>query len=126
MLIFFAIDMVWLGLVAPEFYQHHLSHILAEDVFWPAAIAFYLLFISGLLVFAVKPALKNGSVKHGLKYGGLFGLYTYATYDLTNYATIEGWPLIVVAVDICWGIILCGSVAGLSSMVGMRLKRHHQ
>jgi uncharacterized membrane protein len=122
-LIFFAIDMVWLGAVASQFYQVQLGHLLADEVFWPPAIAFYLLFISGLLIFAVRPAVQQATASYAVKHGGLFGLFTYATYDLTNYATLPGWPLIVVVVDIIWGMVLCGTVAGLASWLWLRFIR---
>jgi uncharacterized membrane protein len=122
-LIFFAIDMVWLGVVATPFYQAQLGHLLADEVFWPPAIAFYLMFIAGLLIFAVKPAVQQANVRVALTYGGLFGMFTYATYDLTNYATLPDWPLLVVVVDILWGIVLCGTVSGIASWLGIRLIR---
>jgi uncharacterized membrane protein len=103
---FFLIDMVWLGLVAKGFYRKHLGYLMAPDVNWPAAIIFYLLFIAGLLVFVVVPGLKAGSLGATIFRGALFGLITYATYDLTNLATIKNWPLTVTIVDMIWGAVL--------------------
>ncbi len=109
--VFFLIDMLWLGVVAKNFYQKNLEYILSPTVNWPAAIIFYLIYIMGILIFAVFPGLEKDSLTKTLILGALFGFFTYATYDLTNLATIKSWPLKVVIVDIIWGIILCSLVA---------------
>ncbi len=119
LVVFFAIDMVWLGLVAPGFYERQLGH-LTGPVNWPAAIAFYLMFILGIVIFAVAPGLKHRSVGVALRWGALFGFFTYATYDLTNYATLRDWPLVVVVVDIVWGVVLCGLVATCTCVIAIR------
>lgn len=111
---FFAVDLIWLGLVARNFYQKHLGFILSPEVKWAAAITFYLIYIAGIIFFAVIPALERDSMATALIWGGLFGFFTYATYDLTNMALIKGWPLRVVVVDIAWGVVLCAIVAALS------------
>ena len=87
--VFFAIDMVWLGAVAKGFYRKHLGYLMAPKVGWPAAILFYLLFIAGLVVFAVRPGVLAGSPLKGLLLGAFLGLVSYATYDLTNQATVR-------------------------------------
>ena len=84
---------------------------MAEQVNWPAAMTFYLLFIAGILIFAILPAVEKDSLNHALLYGVLFGFFTYATYDLTNLATLKDWPIKVVIIDIIWGMVLTGSVA---------------
>ena len=112
--IFFLIDMLWLGVVAKGFYRQNLAFILSPDVNWTAAISFYLIYIIGILIFAVVPAIERDSMFRALLWGGLFGFFTYATYDLTNMALIKGWPLKVVIVDVLWGVFLCASVAALS------------
>ncbi len=109
--IFFAIDMVWLGVVAKNFYREKLGFILSPEVNWPAAIIFYLIYIGGILYFAVLPALEKHSWQTALIQGAVLGMLCYATYDLTNMATIRSWPLVVVIVDIIWGIVLTGSCA---------------
>ena len=86
---FFAIDMVWLGLVARTFYRKYLGFLMAPNPNWLAAILFYLLFVVGVLVLAVLPGLEAGSLKTTLLRGALFGLVAYATYDLTNLATVK-------------------------------------
>ncbi len=114
--VFFLIDMVWLGVVARGFYQNQLAHLLGP-VNWPAAIIFYLLFIVGIIIFAVMPAVESSSLTKAIVLGALFGFFTYATYDLTNLATLKDWPLMVVFVDIAWGAVLSGSVATLSFLI---------
>jgi uncharacterized membrane protein len=119
---FFAIDMVWLGLVARGFYQKQLGHLLRPNPNWTAAIVFYLLFVFGLLVFVVVPSLQAGSTRKVLILGALFGLITYATYDLTNLATVKDWPLSVTAVDMLWGGVLAASVSYLGFLAGRWLQ----
>jgi len=116
--IFFAIDMIWLGFVAKGFYRNNLGHLLRPDVNWTAAIIFYLLYIIGILIFATMPALDKNSPRQAVLLGGLFGFFAYATYDLTNLATLKDWPVIVVWVDIVWGVFLTASVAAASFFIG--------
>lgn len=118
--IFFAIDMVWLGFVAKDFYRKHIGTLLADNVNWPAAIVFYLLYIGGILFFAVLPALKSGTWQTALLNGAVLGMLCYATYDLTNMATLKNWSFTVVWVDIIWGIVLTGSVSTLSFFAARR------
>lgn len=115
---FFAIDMIWLGLVARAFYRKHLDFLLAPNPNWIAAIVFYLLFILGILVFVVEPGLEDNSLKTTLLRAALFGLITYATYDLTNLATVKDWPVLVTVVDLAWGIVLSVSVSLVGFGVG--------
>ncbi len=112
--VFFIIDLIWLGVVAKGLYQKNLNYILSPQVNWPAAILFYLLFIAGILIFAVVPALSKNSWQHAMLYGALFGFFTYMTYELTNLALLKDWPLNIVIVDIIWGVVLCTAVATLS------------
>ena len=111
--VFFAIDIIWLGVVAKGFYQKNLKYILSPDVNWTAAIVFYLMYIAGILIFAVLPGVAKDSVRHAALWGALFGFFTYATYDLTNLALLKDWPLNIVVVDILWGVVLCTLVATL-------------
>lgn len=122
LLCFFAIDMVWLVLVAREFYQKHLGFLLKDNPNWPAAIVFYLLFVFGLLIFVVVPGLDAGSTKKVIISGCLYGLITYATYDLTNLATVKQWPWIVAVVDMMWGGVLATSVSYLGFLAGKWLQ----
>jgi uncharacterized membrane protein len=118
LLAFLAIDMVWLGLVARGFYRQHLDFLLRPNPNWPAAIAFYLLFVLGVLVFVVVPGLQGGSTRRVLILGAFFGLVSYATYDLTNMATLRDWPWIVTVVDLLWGGVLTAAVSYLGFVVG--------
>ena len=112
--IFFIVDIIWLGVVAKGFYRRHLGFILSPDVNWVAAIIFYLMYIVGILFFAVRPALDSNSWQQAALLGGLYGFFTYATYDFTNLATIKDWPPIIVLVDVLWGTCLCMVVSFLS------------
>lgn len=111
MVVFFAIDIAWIGGFAKKFYWGNMGSLLKEDVNWIAALIFYLLYIAGIFVFAILPAVKAGSLQHAIIYGALFGFFCYATYDLTNLATMKGFPLKVAVVDMIWGVVLTGSVA---------------
>jgi uncharacterized membrane protein len=109
--VFFIIDLVWLGVVAKGFYQKNLKYILSPNVNWTAAIIFYLMYIAGILIFAVLPGVAKDSLRHAVLWGALFGFFTYATYDLTNLALLKDWPLNIVIVDILWGVVLCTAVS---------------
>ncbi|MEP6343123.1 MAG: DUF2177 family protein [Maricaulaceae bacterium] len=119
-IVFFIIDFVWIGTIAREFYKNQIGHLRGVEVNVPAAIMFYLMYIAGIMIFAVKPALVSGSIKPALIYGALFGFFCYATYDFTNYATLKNWPLKMVVVDITWGIFLTGSVAMAAAWVALK------
>jgi uncharacterized membrane protein len=108
---FFIIDMVWLGLVAKNFYREQLGFLMKTNINWAAAIAFYLLFVVGILFFVVYPSLAKGSWQYALLAGAFFGLITYATYDLSNLATLKDWPLVVTLVDLVWGSVLSGTLS---------------
>lgn len=111
--IFFIIDMLWLGVVAKGFYQNRIGHLM--EISWVPAIIFYLIFLLGLTYFATYPAVHGtGGLQTALIAGALFGFFTYATYDLTNLATLKDWPLDIVIVDIIWGTILGGAVAAIT------------
>jgi len=114
---FLGIDMVWLGLVAKKFYAEQIGFLTKTEVNWTAAIIFYLLFVGGLTWFVVSPALRGGSWQRALLPGMAFGLITYATYDLTNLATIKDWPLLVTIVDLVWGTFLAGTVSTIAYLV---------
>ena len=115
-----ALDALWLGLVANKFYKSQLGRLLLEKPNMLAAVLFYVIFVIGIVVFAVMPAVAAGSWKLALGYGALLGLVTYATYDLTNLATLKGFPLKVVIVDLIWGMVLTASVAALTYLIVSR------
>lgn len=110
-IVFFAIDIVWLGFIAKNLYAKYLEHYLSPDVNWTAAMIFYLLYIAGICVFSVFPAVEKNSLFYAAIYGAFLGLVAYATYDLTNYATLKNWPLKIVIIDLIWGTILTSSVS---------------
>ena len=118
---FFAIDMVWLGLAARSFYQQYLGFLMAPNPNWFVAILFYLLFVAGLLFFVIVPGLKDNSLKTTLLKAAFFGLITYATYDLTNLATLKDWPVLLSIVDMLWGTFLSVSVSCVGFIIGKRL-----
>jgi uncharacterized membrane protein len=109
--VFFAIDLTWLGVIAKNLYRKYLGGFLSDTVNWTAAFIFYALFIVGIFIFSILPAIEKNSFSHAVIMGGLFGFFTYATYDLTNLATLKNWPLAIVYIDIIWGTILTGLVA---------------
>lgn len=115
---FFVIDLAWLGFVARAFYRKHLGFLMAPSPNWPVAVLFYLLFIFGIVVFVVLPGLETGSLKTTLARAALFGLITYATYDLTNHATLKDWPWIVTIVDMAWGTVLTTAVSWVGFLAG--------
>lgn len=121
LVVFFAIDMVWLVLVAKNFYQKQIGFLMRPDVNWTAAIIFYLLFIAGLVTFVISPAVVRQSWIHALLFGALFGLITYATYDLTNLATLKDWPLLVTVVDLAWGMVLSASVSLVTYIIYVKI-----
>ena len=108
--LFLALDMAWLGVVAKGFYGRSMEPVVELKVNWPAAILFYALYVVGILVFGLRPALADGSVRTAMVWGALFGFFTYATYDLTNLATVKDWPKLLVLVDTLWGTVLSMTV----------------
>lgn len=117
LLLFLAIDAVWLGFLAKDLYSDYLSHLLSSEVNWFAASLFYLIFIFGLNYFVISHSLAKKSLSFAIKSGALFGFVTYATYDLTNHATLTDWPAIVTILDLCWGAFICGSVSYLTTKI---------
>jgi len=119
--VFFVIDMVWLVLVAKKFYQEQIGFLMKPEINWFAAIIFYLLFIAGLVIFVISPAVEKHSWVHAILFGALFGLITYATYDLTNLATMKDWPILVTAVDLIWGTVLAASISGITYFIAGKI-----
>lgn len=122
LVVFLVVDFIWLGWVAQPFYQRQLGDLLSQRVNWAAAIGFYMIYIIGLMIFSIVPALQKTSPVSALVLGGLYGFFTYATYELTNYALIRNWPAGLVPVDIAWGVFLCTVVAGGGYIVGRWLQ----
>ncbi len=115
--VFLLIDMVWLGLVARSFYTKHLGYIMADKANFVVAFIFYAIFTFGLLFFVVSPALAAQDPLKALTYGLLFGFITYATYDLTNMATLKDWPVTITIIDLIWGTFLGGTTSYISYLV---------
>ena len=116
-LIFFAVDIFWLGIVAKKLYRHYIGHLMADQVFIGPAVIFYCFFIVGLIYFVINPALLKESFKYAIFTGMFFGFITYATYDLTNLATLKNWPIAITIIDIAWGTSLTGVVSGISYLI---------
>lgn len=114
---FFAVDILWLGVLAKGLYKRYIGHLMADKVVLGAALAFYMIYIGGLLFFVIQPALRKESFNYALMTGFIFGFITYATYDLTNMATLKDWPLMITIIDIAWGTCLGGAVSALSYVI---------
>lgn len=117
---FLALDFLWLGFVARGFYRDQLGPLLTPDVRWGAAILFYLIFVAGVLVFAILPAVERGSLGRAVLLGAFLGVVTYAAYDLTNLATLRDFPATVAAVDMVWGGVLTATVAAVGYLFASR------
>lgn len=109
--VFCGLDFLWLGFVAKGYYQSQVGALLLEKPNLPVAAAFYALYIVGVLIFAVLPALDGGNWQRALIYGALFGFFAYATYDLTNLATLKGWTSGMALLDLTWGALVTGASA---------------
>lgn len=117
---FLVLDLLWLGWIAGGFYRTALGGLLLEKPNLPAAVAFYALYLGGVLVFAVAPAFAAKSLRKAAVSGALFGFFAYATYDLTNLATLKGWSLAVSVVDILWGTVLTALTAAVAYVAARR------
>jgi uncharacterized membrane protein len=119
--IFLAIDAVWLGIIAKNLYAKHLGYLMAPSVNFTAAILFYLIFIAGLVSFVIMPALEKGSWVHAILFGAFFGLICYATYDLTNLATVKDWPVLITAIDLIWGSLISALVSLGTYLIAVKI-----
>jgi len=119
--VFFAIDMLWLGFIANDLYRKGIGFIMKDNPNWMAAIIFYLLYIAGLVFFVLLPAYEKQSWKYALFVGMFFGFITYATYDLTNLATLKNWPIYITLIDLLWGSFLGGTVCVSTYLIASRL-----
>lgn len=122
-IVMLVLDIAWLNLAMGPLYQRFLGPLLAEDINMKAALAFYLLYLAGVVYFAVIPAVDSGSWSTGLLRGAVLGLIAYGTYDLTNMATLKGWSLQLSALDMTWGTLLTGASAGASAWITLALQR---
>ncbi|HSS15073.1 MAG TPA: DUF2177 family protein [Rhizomicrobium sp.] len=114
------LDFLWLSNTSGPLYHRDLAPLLADNPNMIVAVIFYLLFVVGILIFAVRPALANGDWRTAMLFGALFGFFAYATYDLTNFATMKVWTLRVTLLDIAWGTFLTGAAAAAASLAALR------
>lgn len=119
---FIVLDLVWLGYIAQSFYKEQMGQLLADEVNIPAAGAFYAIYLSGVLFFAVRPGIEAESIAHAAFLGALLGFLAYATYDLTSLAVIRGFPARLALVDMVWGAVLTASVACVACWVALRFQ----
>ncbi len=113
----FALDLLWLGVVAKGLYAKHMGTLLRPDVQWVPALLFYALYIAAIVVFVVLPAAERRSFSRALALGAFFGLAAYATYDLTSLALIRDFPLVIVLVDLAWGVVLTATASSVGYAV---------
>jgi len=118
--VFFLVDIVWLGVISKNLYKKYLGHLMTPNVNWTAGIIFYVLFIAGLVFFVINPALAKESLSYAILAGGFFGLIAYGTYDLTNLATLKDWPVLITVIDLVWGTFLNAATAGITYVVAER------
>lgn len=111
---FVLLDIIWLGVISKNLYSSEIGHLMSERLNYLAVIAFYLVFITGLVILAIMPGLKETELKRTIINAAVLGFVSYATYDLTNYATLKDWPLRVVLIDISWGTF----ISTITSIVG--------
>jgi uncharacterized membrane protein len=119
--IFLAIDLVWLGWLGRGLYQAEIGPLLRQPFNLPAAGAFYVLYITGLMIMVIWPAFQAQSVLQALLRGALLGLIAYGTYDLTNLAVMKGFTTKIAIIDMAWGTLLTGAVSALTVLVGTKL-----
>jgi uncharacterized membrane protein len=118
-LVFLALDAVWLSTMAERLYRPAIGHLMMDKPAFGPAIVFYLMYLVGVVVFAVAPALASQRWQTALGLGALLGLICYATYDLTNQATLRDWPLRVTLVDLAWGTFVTATAAWAGWRVAM-------
>jgi len=121
--VFFAIDMLWLGLIAKDFYAKQIGGLMKPNINWTAAIIFYLIFIAGVVVVVIMPVVVKNSWSHAVLMGALFGFVCYATYDLTNLAVAKDWPVFVTIIDLIWGAVLAASVSVITYLIATKIFR---
>jgi uncharacterized membrane protein len=119
--VFFGLDFIWLGKVATGFYRSQLGDMMRDRPDFAAAGAFYLIYVAGIVYFAVQPNLSSGSWANAFLSGAILGLIAYGTYDITNLATLKNWPLAMSLVDMAWGTVLTGTAAACGLWITQKL-----
>ena len=109
----FALDLVWLGVLARGFYQRQIGHLMRSDIQWAPAVLFYLVYVAALVVFVAAPAVERQSVARAVGYGAFFGLAAYAAFDLTGLALLKDFPATAALVDLGWGAFLSATVSAV-------------
>jgi uncharacterized membrane protein len=117
LVIFLGIDAIWLTAMSQRLYRPYLGDVLATNINIVPAVLFYLVYVAGIVVFASTPAFGTGRWTTAAMFGALYGFFAYATYDLTNHATIKGWPAIITVADIVWGSALSATAAAVGFLV---------
>lgn len=117
LIVFFIIDIIWLGFIGKNIYKEKLGFLMREKTNWMAAIIFYIFYIIGLVFFVINPAIEKDSAIYAAVIGAFFGMITYATYDMTNLATLKDWPIFITVMDIIWGTILCSGTSWISFII---------
>ncbi len=116
-LVFLLIDIVWLAFISPKLYKANIGHLMSDKVNFIAAGVFYLLYVGALLYFVIDPAIASASVWQGIWRGAFLGLVMYATYDLTNLATLKDWPLKITIIDLIWGTFITSATSGIVTRI---------
>jgi len=123
LIVFAVIDTTWLGAMGDRVYRPLIGSMLADNFRLTPALAFYALYAAGLTIFAVLPGLAEGGWKKALMWGGLFGLFAYGTYDLTNLATLKTWSLKLSLIDMAWGVVVSGTSSAIACALALKLVR---
>ncbi len=115
--VFLVIDFIWLVFISRKLYDRELKAIKKEKINWTAAGIFYVIYIIGIVFFVIAPAVEKASISYAIFGGALFGLVAYSTYDLTNLATMKGFPLKITIIDLIWGTFVTAAVSGLTYLI---------
>ena len=121
-IVFILIDLVWLLFISKKLYRDNIGHLMADKVNIPAAAIFYLLYIAALVFFVISPAVVKQSLLYALGAGAFFGLVAYATYDLTNLATLKDWPVSLTAIDLLWGSFVTGATCFIATWISGKIQ----
>ena len=116
-IVFILVDLVWLLVISKKLYKDKIGHLMAENVNLVAAGLFYLVFIAALVFFVISPAIDRKSVLYALGAGVFFGFVAYATYDLTNLATLKDWPVSLTVIDLLWGSFVTGTTCAATTLI---------
>ena len=116
-IVFILVDLVWLLVISKKLYKDKIGHLMAENVNLVAAGLFYLVFIAALVFFVISPAIDRKSVLYALGAGAFFGFVAYATYDLTNLATLKDWPVSLTVIDLLWGSFVTGTTCAATTLI---------